>query len=82
MEWHRLSGDFKAVDGSWKLEPANNGTCTLVTYSAHVAGGFLMPQMLIKRQSHIDMPSTLLALKKHAETTTQIATRTEAVKVQ
>jgi len=82
MEWRRISGDFKEVEGSWKLEPANNGKYTTVTYSSHVTGGFLMPQMIIKRQSHIDMPSTLLSLKKHAESTTQIASRAEQTKIQ
>ncbi len=75
MEWKRISGDFKEVDGSWKLEPANLGKCTLVTYASHVTGGFLMPQMIIKRQARIDMPSTLLALKKHTEGAVQIASR-------
>ena len=75
MEWKRISGDFKEVDGSWKLEPANLGKYTLVTYASHVTGGFLMPQMIIKPQSHIDMPTTLLALKKHTENSIQIASR-------
>ncbi len=82
VEWHRISGDFKEVDGSWKLEPMNNGNFTLVTYASHVTGGFLMPQMIIRRQSHIDMPSTLLALKKHAEDNTKIASRAEQTKIQ
>ncbi len=82
MEWRRLSGDFKEVDGSWKLEPANGGSYTLVTYASHVTGGFLMPQMIIRRQSHIDMPNTLAALKKHAESSTQIASRSEQIKIQ
>lgn len=82
VEWKRISGDFKEVEGFWKLEPANNGKYTMVTYSSHVTGGFLMPQMIIKRQSHIDMPNTLLSLKKHAESTTQIASRSQQPKIQ
>jgi ribosome-associated toxin RatA of RatAB toxin-antitoxin module len=82
VEWHRLSGDFKEVEGSWKLDPIDNGAHTLVTYSSHVTGGFLMPQIIIKHQSHIDMPNTVTALKKHAENTTQIASRTEQTKIQ
>jgi ribosome-associated toxin RatA of RatAB toxin-antitoxin module len=73
MEWHRLSGDFKDVDGSWKLEPINSGKETLVTYASHVTGGFFMPQILIRRQAHIDMPKTLAALKKHTEHSIEIA---------
>jgi len=76
MQWHRLSGDFKDVDGSWKLEPVNSGNDTLVTYASHVTGGFFMPQILIRHQAHIDMPSTLIALKTHTEHSIQIAAGT------
>jgi ribosome-associated toxin RatA of RatAB toxin-antitoxin module len=73
LEWHRLSGDFKEVDGFWKLEPAETGHCTLVTYASHVNGGFFIPQPLIKHQLHMDMPTALTALKSHAEGPTKIA---------
>ena len=75
MEWHRISGDFKEVDGFWKLEPTDMGRCTMVTYASHVNGGFFMPQMLIKRQLRADMPVALAALKTKAEGPTQIASR-------
>ncbi|HEY9756913.1 MAG TPA: SRPBCC family protein [Oculatellaceae cyanobacterium] len=67
LEWHRVSGDFKAVDGFWKLEPLNNGHDTLVTYSNYVSGGFFIPQMLIKRQCRVDMPNVLSNLKSESE---------------
>jgi ribosome-associated toxin RatA of RatAB toxin-antitoxin module len=73
MSWHRLSGDFKEVDGFWKLEPTELGHHTLVTYAARVIGGFFEPQPLIKRQFRVDMPNVLLALKTQAEQTTQLA---------
>jgi len=75
MEWHRISGDFKEVDGFWKLEPTESGHCTMVTYASHVNGGFFMPQLLIKRQLRNDMPTALTALKNKAEGPTQIASR-------
>jgi uncharacterized membrane protein len=73
MEWHRVSGDFKEVDGFWKLEPTETGRYTMVTYASHVNGGFFVPQMLIKHQLRTDMPTALTALKNHAEGPTQIA---------
>lgn len=75
MEWHRISGDFKEVDGYWKLEPVEAGRSTMVTYASHVTGGVLEPQFLIRRQFHIDAPMSLLALKNKAELSTQIASR-------
>jgi ribosome-associated toxin RatA of RatAB toxin-antitoxin module len=51
MEWHRISGDFKQVDGYWKLEPVDEGRSTHVTYASYVDGGLFIPQLLIRRQS-------------------------------
>lgn len=70
LEWHRISGDFKEVDGYWRLEPVDGGRSTLVTYSSHVNGGLFIPQMLIKRQARMDMPAVLALLKQHAEMNT------------
>jgi ribosome-associated toxin RatA of RatAB toxin-antitoxin module len=75
IEWKRASGDFKDLEGFWKLEPAEGGHSTIVTYASHVNGGFLMPQALIRRQSRIDFPVVMTALKSTAENTTQIAAR-------
>jgi ribosome-associated toxin RatA of RatAB toxin-antitoxin module len=68
MEWQRVDGDFKELNGYWKLEPVECGQSTLVTYASYVNGGLFMPQALIRRQSHIDVPPMLAALKTHAET--------------
>ena len=67
LEWHRISGDFKAVDGFWRLEPVDGGKFTEVTYSSYVNGGFFIPQMLIKSQFKVDMPKVLTHLKSEAE---------------
>lgn len=73
MEWHRVAGDFKSVDGFWKLESAECGRSTIVTHANYVNGGFLMPQSLIKHQSHVDLPQVMASLKDRAERTMQIA---------
>jgi ribosome-associated toxin RatA of RatAB toxin-antitoxin module len=75
IEWHRASGDFKDLEGYWKLEPQDGGRSTLVTYASHVNGGFLLPQALIKRQGRMDFPQVMTALRSTAESTTQIASR-------
>lgn len=73
LEWRRVGGDFKDVEGYWKLEPVDCGRSTMVTYATYCNGGVFLPQALIKRQSRIDLPQVMTALKVHAETTTQIA---------
>ncbi|MBU6450527.1 MAG: SRPBCC family protein [Cyanobacteria bacterium REEB67] len=77
LEWHRISGDFKQVDGFWKLEPTENGRATLVTYASYIDGGLFIPQMLIRRQAKIDMAGALSSLKSAAESgsSVQIAGR-------
>lgn len=82
LEWHRISGDFKAVDGFWRLEPANGGHDTLVTYSAYVNGGLFIPQMLIKRQFRVDMPVVLNNLKGESEGGIRIAKKADSSRVQ
>jgi len=67
LEWHRVSGDFKQVDGYWKLEPVDGGHSTHVTYASYVDGGFFIPQMLIRRQCKIDMVGVMSTLKATAE---------------
>ncbi len=74
MEWHRVRGAFREVDGFWKLEPLQGGKATQVTYSAHVNGGLFLPSPMIKAQMRNDMPNVMLALKSSAENVpTQIA---------
>ena len=79
LEWHRIRGDFREVDGYWKLEAADGGKHTLATYSAYINGGLFLPPPLVKRQIRVDMPVVLATLKKEAEsrTQTQIAGRPE-----
>ena len=79
-EWHRVSGDFREVDGFWKLEPQNDGNSTLVTYASYVNGGIFLPAPLIKRQVRADIPGVMSALKLHAETSRQIAGNVNQVK--
>lgn len=67
VQWNRIDGDFKAIEGYWKIEPAQGGSKTLVTYAGFVDGGLFMPQVLIKRQFRIDLPPCMTALKVKAE---------------
>lgn len=73
MEWKRVSGAFKDVQGFWKLEPLDGGRTTRVTYASHVDGGFLVPSALVNRQCRIDMPIVVGNLRNKAESELQIA---------
>jgi len=73
LEWRRLRGDFKEVDGYWSLEPLEGGKSTLVSYCARVDGGFFIPQGLIRKNVRTDMPIAMTCLKSEVENKTQIA---------
>jgi len=67
IEFHRLSGAFKANEGYWKIEPLDTlGHKTLVTYAKHVDGGML-PQNLVTKQVREAMPTVMANLKASAE---------------
>ena len=67
VEWHRVSGAFKANEGYWKFEPISEGKSTLVTYSKYVDGGLLFPQFVVKKELHSNMPVILEELKCSVE---------------
>jgi ribosome-associated toxin RatA of RatAB toxin-antitoxin module len=67
MEWHRKSGSFKDVSGSWKLEPDGDSGMTKVTYSIFIDGGLLLPPWLLRGQSKSYLPDLLLSLKQASE---------------
>lgn len=78
LEWKRISGSFKEVDGFWRLEPVEGGRHTMVTYASYVNGGLFIPQGMIKRQFRSDMPQVMATLTKTAEGNTQIASRRDS----
>lgn len=67
MEWHRLSGALKEVQGSWQLEPENQDGQTKVTYSIYIDGGMLLPAWLLRGQSKNYLPDLLKSLKQASE---------------
>jgi uncharacterized membrane protein len=73
IEWHRVSGAFKANEGYWKLVPVSNGNSTLVTYSKFIDGGFLYPQFLVNHEIRQSMPEVMGNLKSTAEQVYKVA---------
>ncbi len=67
IEWKRVRGAFQANEGYWKLQPLKDGQATLVTYAKHVDGGFLYPQVLMKKLVRESIPSIFMELKSAAE---------------
>ena len=67
IDFHRLSGAFKANQGYWKIEPLDgSGKRTLVTYSKYVDGG-MIPQSMVNKQLKDAMPAVMANVKSNAE---------------
>ncbi len=62
MNFRRVSGSLKRLDGSWWLEPLTPDK-TLVFYDVDLDPGFLVPQFLVRRALRKDLPAVLAALR-------------------
>ena len=62
---HRISGDFKTLQATYKLIPQGNGSKTLLTYCLSIDPGLNMPgsQAVIKSNTE----RSLKALESHVE---------------
>jgi len=63
IDFRRVSGDLKALEGSWSLRPTADGRGTLVLYAVRLDPGFLVPQWLVRRSLQKNLPAVLLALR-------------------
>ena len=62
MNFRRVRGSLKRLDGTWWLEPVAPDK-TLVFYSVDLDPGFLVPQFLVRRALRKDLPKVLAALR-------------------
>lgn len=67
IDFHRLSGDLKAEEGTWVLTPTTDGAATVVEYEMYVDPGFFIPQGLVTHTLRKDAPAVLAGLRKCVE---------------
>jgi ribosome-associated toxin RatA of RatAB toxin-antitoxin module len=63
IDFKRISGGLKELEGSWVLEQIGDGRQTIVLYSVYLDPGFFLPQWLIRMFLQRDLPGLLLALR-------------------
>lgn len=68
ITFHQVSGDFKANEGAWEFESADDGTSTLVRYQAFVDPPGFVPKWLARSTFRRELPEMLRGLRKHCET--------------
>ena len=65
IDFRRLQGRPKVLEGSWWLRPAEAGTT--VFYSLYLEPGFPVPKALVRRALRKDLPKVLMALRERVE---------------
>jgi uncharacterized protein YndB with AHSA1/START domain len=69
IDFQRLSGTFKDEQGSWLLEPANDGTGTLLEYRFFIDLGFWVPHSIVQHSLRNELPAAMKAVRERAEGT-------------
>ena len=49
IDFKKLGGELKDLEGTWILEPFNHGQKIYVIYSVHLNPGFFVPQWLVRQ---------------------------------
>jgi len=67
VRFHRTDGDFKILEGEWRLEPLDGGVRTRVYYESRMDAPFAAPNALVRMVLRADMPKTLSNLRTACE---------------
>ena len=67
IDFHQVTGDFKANQGRWELQPLDDGSHTLLLYRAYIDPPGYMPNWLVRSTFRREMPQMLTDLRKRCE---------------
>jgi len=67
IRFRQVSGDFKANEGSWELEPTPDGATTLLLYRAYIDPPGFVPSWLARSTFRRELPQMLKELRRHCE---------------
>lgn len=71
LTFHRVSGSFKEIQGSWRLTPFENGTKTILSYTLKLDPGPLVPKTLLLSAVKSDLPAMMknakVSINKNAD---------------
>jgi carbon monoxide dehydrogenase subunit G len=74
VAFHRIDGDFKILEGEWRLEPLDGGTRTRLFYQTRVTSPVPAPNLLVRSMLGANMTESLRKLRAASEA----AARTQA----
>ena len=64
IDFHRISGDLKEEEGTWRFTPTADGVGTVVEYEVYVDPGFWVPQALVAPTLRRDSRAVLTGLRE------------------
>ena len=67
ITFHQVSGDFRANEGTWELEPTPDGATTLLLYRAYIDPPGFVPSWLARSTFRRELPQMLKDLRRHCE---------------
>lgn len=67
ITFHQVSGDFKANQGIWEFEPADDGSRTLLRYRVYIDPPGYVPNWLARSTFKRELPKMLADLRRHCE---------------
>ena len=62
IDFQRVSGDLRVLQGAWQLRP-DGDVRTVVVYSVFLDPGFFVPQWLVRQSLRQNLPAVLRALR-------------------
>jgi hypothetical protein len=67
IQFHRVDGDLKVLEGEWRLSPLAGGTRTHLAYESRLVSPFPAPAMIVRAVLRKDMPQTLANVRDASE---------------
>jgi len=67
VRFHRIDGDFKVLEGSWRLTPLDGGAHTRVDYVSRMSSPIAAPGMVVRMVMRGAMAKTLTNLRDACE---------------
>jgi hypothetical protein len=63
IEFRRIEGDLRLLEGAWRFEPVPEQDATQVTHEIRVQPSFPVPRWLVRRSLASDLPDMLQCLR-------------------
>ena len=64
LEFRRIGGDFKELEGYWRFDAYPDNRHTLVIYSVYMKLGFFVPQWIVRQMLGRNLPQLLTDLRR------------------